>query len=214
MSTKVEQKGASSQRLKDELKELKSKKGKNQESSRIHEIAKQLAAEKEWSSAIEAIQLITDEKERNILISDTIEGYLLPAKEIDQAKKFAKLLTPTPEMEPFVWIRIALASKDPEQALKLAKQLPSPISRNFAFIHIMEYYLSNKEKSKIDELRKQMLENLKTIYDHKSRSFILRELAISLFYAYGEKEQAKEIAKLIPDEDMRSKVLKKVEATK
>lgn len=153
-------------------------------------------------------------KERNLLIADLIEGYLLPTHEVSLAKKFAKYLTPVAEIESFVWIRIALADKDAEQAQKIAEHLTSPLSRNFAFLHIMESYLAHKEKGKMNELRKLMIENIRTIYDNKSRSYILRELALNLFLPNNEKEQAKEMAILIPDETIRTQVLNKINAAK
>jgi hypothetical protein len=214
MSTKIAQKGLTDLELKEELKEIKSWKSKEPKDSRVIEIAKHFASKQQWDSAIEAFQLISNEKERNLLIADLIEGFLLPTHEIALAKKFAKFLTPVIEIESFVWIRIALADKDTEQAQKIAERLPSPLSRNFAYLHIMEFYLANKEKHKARELIKLIIENIRTIYDNKSRSYILRELALNLFLPNNEKEYAKEMAILIPDETMRTQVLNKINASK
>lgn len=214
MSTKVGQKGSTDQELKEELKEIKAWKSKEPKVSHVIEIAKHFAAEKQWDTVLDAIQLVSDEKERNLLIADLIEGHLLPSHDIAQAKKLAKYLTPVVEIEPFVWIRIALAEKDTEQAQKIAERLPSPLSRNFAYLHIMESYLANKEKNKASELRKVIIENIRTIYDNKSRSYILRELALNLFLPHNEKEQANEMARLIPDETIRDQVLNKIKAAK
>jgi hypothetical protein len=210
MSTKVEQKGFTDQELKNELKEIKSWKSKEPKDNRLAEIARHFASVKQWDSALEALQFVSNERERNLLIADLIEGFLLPAHEIDLAKKFAKYLTPVQEIEALVWIRIALADNDTEQAQKIAEHLPSPLSRNFAFLHIMESYLTNQETNKVNALRKQMLENIKTIYDNKSRCYILRELALNLFLANNQKEAAKEIAMLIPDEAIKAQVLNKI----
>lgn len=214
MSTKIAQKGFTDQELKEELKEIKSWKSKEPKDNRVVEIARHFASTKQWDQVIEAIQLVANEKERNLLIADLIEGFLLPAHEIDLAKKFAKYLTPVIEIESFVWIRIALADHDTAQAQKIAERLPSPLSRNFAYLHIMESYLANKEKNKVNELVKLIIENIRTIYDNKSRSYILRELALNLFVPNNEKERAKEMAMLIPDETIRTQVLNKINASK
>ncbi len=204
----------STQELKEELIELKSWKNKAPKEGRLGEIARQFALDKQWDPALETLELVSNEKERNLLIADIIEGFLLPAHEIALAKKFAKYLTPVVEIESFIWIKIALADNDTEQAQKIAEHLPSPLSRNFAFLHIMESYLANKEKSKADRLHKLMIENIKTIYDNKCRSYILRELALNLFLPNHEKERAIETAMLIPDETIRTQVLKKINASK
>lgn len=214
MSTKIAQKGLTDLEMKEELKEIKSWKSKEPKDSRVIEIAKHFASMQQWDPAIEAFQLISNEKERNLLIADLIEGFLLPAHEIAVAKKFAKYLTPVIEIESFVWMRIALADKDTEQAQKIAERLPSPLSRNFAYLHIMEFYLANKEKQKASELMKLIIENIRTIYDNKSRSYILRELALNLFLPNNEKDRAKEMAILIPDETIRTQVLNKINALK
>lgn len=214
MSTKIAQKGFTDQELKEELKEIKSWKSKEPKDSRVIEITRHFASMKQWDQAIEALQLVSNEKERNLLIADLIEGFLLPAHEIDLAKKFAKYLTPVIEIESFVWLRIALADNDTEQAQKIAERLPSPLSRNFAYLHIMESYLAHKEKNKVNELIKLIIENIRTIYDNKSRSYILRELALNLFLPNNEKERAKEMALLIPDETIKTQVLNKINALK
>lgn len=214
MSTKIAQKGFTEQELYDELKEIKSWKMREPKNSRMVEIAKHFASMQQWDQALEAFQLVSNEKERNLLIADLIEGFLLPAHEIAVAKKFAKYLTPVIEIESFIWIRIALADNDTEQALKIAERLPSPLSRNFAYLHIMESYLANKEKHKVNELFKLIIENIRTIYDNKSRSYILRELALNLFVPNNEKEKAKEIAMLIPDETIKTQVVNKINALK
>lgn len=214
MSTKIAQKGISDQELKEELKEIKSWKSKEPKDSRVMEIARHFASTQQWDQAIEAIQLISNEKERNLLIADLIEAFLLPAHKTDLAKKFAKFLTPVIEIEPLIWIRIALADNDTEQALKIAEHLPSPLSRNFAFLHIMEKYLANKEKNKANELSKLIIENIRTIYDNKSRSYILREIALNLFVPNNEKERAIEMATLIPDETIRTQTLNKINTSK
>jgi len=146
MSTKIAQKGFTDQKLKEELKEIKSWKSREPKNNRLIEIARHFASMQQWDLAIETFQLVSNEKERNLLIADLIEGFLLPAHEIALAKKFAKYLTPVMEIESFVWIRIALADNDTEQAQKIAERLPTPLSRNFAYLHIMETYLANKEK--------------------------------------------------------------------
>lgn len=214
MSTKIAQKGFTDQELKETLKEIKSWKSKEPKNSQLVEMTRQFASRQQWDLAIEAFQLISNEKERNLLIADLIEGFLLPAHEIALAKKFAKYLTPVVEIESFIWIRIALADNDTDQAQKIAERLPSPLSRNFAYMHIMESYLANKEKAKANELMKLIIENIRTIYDIKSRSHILRELALNLFAPNKEKEKAQEMAMLIPDETIRTQVLNKINASK
>lgn len=212
MGTKIAQKGFTDEKVKEELKEIKSWKSKEPKDNRIAEIARLLASQQQWDLAIETFQLITNEKERNLLIADLIEGFLLPAQEITLAKRFAKYLTPVVEIEPFVWLRIALADHDTEEARKIAERLPSPLARNFAYLHIMESYLVSKEKNKANDLLKLILENIRTIYDHKSRSYLLRELALNLFMPNNEKERAKEMAMLIPDETIKAQVLNKINA--
>ena len=214
MSTNIVQKGFKDQELKEELKEIKAWKSKEPKDNRLAEIARHFASIQQWDQVIDAFQLVSNEKERNLLIADLIEGFLLPAHEIDLAKKFAKYLTPVIEIESFVWIRIALADNDTEQAQKIAERLPSPLSRNFAYLHIMESYLSHKEKNKARELMNLIIENIRTIYDNKSRSYILRELALNLFVPNNEKELATEIAILIPDETIRTQVLNKINTAK
>lgn len=214
MSTKITETEFTDQEMKEELKEIKSWKSRQPKDSRLIEIARYFASMQQWDLAIEAFQLVSNEKERNLLIADLIEGFLLPAHEIAVAKKFAKYLTPVIEIESFIWIRIALADNDTEQAQKIAERLPSPLSRNFAYLHIMESYLANKENYKASELIKLIKENIRTIYDNKSRSYILRELALNLFLPSHEKEQAKEMAILIPDETLRTQVLNKINASK
>lgn len=214
MSTKIAQKESTEQQFNEELKEIKSWKSKEPKDKRLAEIARHFASKKQWEQAIETFQLVSNEKERNLLIADLIEGFLLPAHEIDLAKRFAKYLTPVIEIESLVWIRIALADNDTEQARKIAERLPSPLSRNFAYLHIMESYLANKEKNKANELIKIIIENIRTIYDNKSRSYILRELALNLFAPNNEKERAKEMAILIPDETIRTQVLNKINTAK
>lgn len=202
------------QQLKEELNQIKSWKSKQPKDQRLIEISKHYASRSQWDSTLEALQLISNEKERNLLIADIIEGFLLPAKEMNLAKKFAKYLTPVADIEPFVWIRIALAENDTEQAQRIAEHLPSPLTRNFAYMHIMEALFAKKEKTQAEELAKQMIENIRTIYDNKTRCFILRELALNLFLPFKEKKQAEELANLIPDDEIKSQVLNKIQNQK
>ena len=211
---KIAEKEITTQGLKEELKEIKSWKSKAPKDSKLEEIARHFASKKEWDLALETVELISNEKERNLLIADLIEGFLLPAREIALAKKFVRYLTPVIEIEPLVWIRIALAENDAEQALKIAERLPSSLSRNFALLHIMESHLVNKEKNKVNELLKRIIENTRTIYDIKTRSYILRELALNLLLPNNETARAKEIAILIPDEAIRTQVLNKINVPK
>ena len=176
----------------------------------MKEIAKFFASTKQWDLALEALQYIVEEKERNLLIVDIIEGDILPEHDIKRAKEYAAYLTPVTEMQPLALIRIALSEKDREKALKQADRLPSPLSRNFAFWQVAESYLDSKEKDKAYEIGKRMLENIRTISDSKTRSFVLREIALNLFLANKEKEKAKEVAMLIPDEEIRTQVLSKI----
>lgn len=211
---KVAERGITTQELKDELKEIKTWKSRAPKDRRLEEIARHFASEKQWDLAFETLEIISNEKERNLLIADIIETYLLPAQEIAAAKKFAKYITPINEIEPFIWIKIALAEHDSEQAEKIAQHLPSPLSRNFAFLHLMESYLEKKEKIKADRLAKLMIENIRTIYDNKIRSYILRELALNLFLPNNEKTQAIDFASLIPDETIKAQVVKKINTPK
>jgi hypothetical protein len=210
MSTKAVQKDYTVEQLKEELQKIKSSSKKDH--SKIEEIAKSCASHKQWDLATEAFQLIGDEKERNFLIADLIEGFLLPARELAQAKKIAKYLVEEHEMQPLILIRICLAEKDQTQAVKIAKTLSSPLSRNFAFIQIIESYLIEGQKSKASEACKLILENTRTIYDGKVRSYILRDIAVDLYFANHEKELAKEAALLIPDEAMKTLALNKIGA--
>ncbi len=196
--------------LNEELREIKLKKDQKNQAGRLKELARSFAALHDWDHAIETFQLLSDEQERNILIADLIESFLLSSHEIEQAKKFAKYLTPTPEIQPLITIRIALAGNDREQAEQIARTLPSPLSRNFAFLQILESCFINNEKDKALEIKEQLLNNARTVYDIKSRSYILREIAIDLFLAHHEKEQAREVAQLIPDEKIKSQTLNKI----
>lgn len=78
----------------------------------------------------------------------------------------------------------------------------------------MESYLANKEKNKASDLFKLIIENIRTIYDNKSRSYVLRELALNLFVPNNEKERAKEMAMLIPDETIKTQVLNKINTSR
>lgn len=198
------------EQLKAGLKEIKSHKGKEPQDVKLKELARSFSAHHEWDLATEALQLVVDEEERNLLIADLIEYFLLPAHEMEQAKKLAKYLTPTPEIQALVWIRIALAEQDPRKAQQLADKLPSPFSRNFAYLQILESYLLDNQKEKAHEIGQLMVKNARTIYDIKSRSYVLRQIAIDVFFAHHDKEEAKEIALLIPDEGIRNQVLNKI----
>lgn len=72
MSTKMAQKRFTDQELKDELKEIKSWKSKEPKDNRVAEVAKHFASMQQWDQVIEAIQLISNEKERNLLIIESI----------------------------------------------------------------------------------------------------------------------------------------------
>lgn len=214
MDVKTAPKEVSQHELEEELKEIKSWKSKGPKDHRLMEITKHLAMGKKWDKAIETLQLISNEKDRNLMIADVIESGLLPANEISMAKNIAKYLTPNHEIESLIRIKIALAENNSDEATKIAEHLSSPISRNFAFLQIMESHLNKKNKNKVNELQKQMIENIRTIYDNKTRSYILRELALNLFLSHNEKEHAKEMAALIPDETIRTKVIGKINKPK
>lgn len=210
MNFKTVQKEFSIEQLKEELQEIKSSKNRESKSSRLNEIAKSFASNKQWDLTLEAFQLVVDDKHRDMLIADLIEEFLLPAHEINQAKKFAKYIVQEQEIQPLILIRIALAENDREQAQKIAQSLVSPFARHFAFLHVIESYLFNKQKDKSKEACKLILENARTIYDSKVRSYLLREVAIDLYFANHEKELAKEAAILIPDATIKTQVLNKI----
>lgn len=209
MNSKVATKDTT-QQLRDELQDIKSHHTEKSKTTRLKEIAKGAAEQKQWDLAMDSFQCIADEKERNLCIADIIEEHLLPLRDVAQAKKFAKFLTPTPELQTLLLIRIALAEGNGVDARQLAEKLPSPLSRNYAYQHIIEAYLTNKEKAKADEFSKAILDNARTIYDAKTRSFVLRDIAINLYLASHEVDKAKEAANLIPDETIRNKVLSKI----
>lgn len=196
------------------LNQIKANKDKQAQVEQLKEVVKSCASQKQWNLVMEAIELVEDDRERNLLIADLIEDNLLNNKEIDQAKKFAKYLMPQSEIQPLILIRIALAENNREQALQIAENLPSPLSRNFAFWHIVEFYLSNNDKNKAYEISNKMLENLKTVYDPKTRSYLLREIAIELFLTNKDKQRAKEVAKLVPDQEIRNQLLSKIDSNK
>ncbi|WP_068468801.1 hypothetical protein [Candidatus Protochlamydia phocaeensis] len=198
----------------EKLKQIKATKNKNAQSEQLKELVKSCAAKRQWHLVTEAIEVLEDEKERNLLIADLIEDTLLNNKEIDQAKKFAKYLMPQSEIQPLVMIRIALAENNQAQALHIADSLPSPLSRNFALWHIAEFYLSNKDKNKAYEIGNKMLDNVRTIYDARTRSYVLREIAIELFLAKQDKERAREVANLIPNEEIKKQLLSKIDSAK
>lgn len=62
MSSKTEQKGFTEESLKEELKEIKSWKSKEPKDTRLIEIARHFASRKQWDQAIDALQLISNEK--------------------------------------------------------------------------------------------------------------------------------------------------------
>jgi hypothetical protein len=196
------------------LNQIKGNKDKQAQFMQLKEIVKSCATQHQWNLVMEAIELLEDERERNLLIADLIEDNLLKANEIDQAKKFAKYLIPQSEIHPLVLIRIALAEKNGKQALEIAENLTSPLTRNFAFWHILEFYFSNNEKDKINEISNKMLENARTIYDPKTRNSILREIAIELFLAKNDKQRAKEVASLISSEEIKKQLLSKIDSAK
>lgn len=196
------------------LKQIKTNKDKQAQFKQLKDMLRSSASRHQWNLVMEAIECVDDEKERNLLIADLIEDCLLNANEIVQAKKFAKYLMPQSEIQPLVLIRIALAENNRDRALQIAESLPSPLSRNYAFWHIVEYYLSKKEKDKVDEISKKMLENIKTVYDSKTRSYLLREIAIEFFLANQDKQQAKEVAKSIPLQEIKNQLLSKIESAK
>ena len=210
--SKVVQKESIDQ-LKEELQEIKSSKNRESKSSRLKEIAKSFASNKQWDLTLETFQLVENERDRDILIADLVEEFLLPSQEITQAKRFAKYIVQEQEVQPLILIRIALAENDREQAQKIAKNITSPLARNFAFLHIIESYLFNNQKDKAQEVCKLILENARTIYDSKVRSYILREIAVDLYFANHEKVLAKEAALLIPDETIKTQVLNKIGIT-
>ena len=212
MSSKAVEKEHSVDQLKEELQKIKS--STHKDSSRLREIAKSLASNKQWDLANEALQQVENKTDRNLLIADLIEEHLLPAKEVDRAKKFANYLVEDHEMKPLLLVRIALCENDHSQALKLAKTLGSPLSRNFAFLHIIESYLMSGNKEKAKEACNLILENTRTIYDAKVRSSILRDIAIDLYFANHENGLAKQAAELIPDATIKAKVLSKIGAAK
>ncbi len=210
MNAKAVQQESSVDQLKEELAAIKSSQQRESKASRLKELARAFASNQKWDSALETFQLLVDEKERNMLIADLIEEFLLPAHDITQAKKFAKYLVQDQEIQPLILIRIALAENDREQAQKIAKSLTSPLSRNFAFLHIIESYLMNRQKDKAREACQFILENARTIYDAKIRSYILRDIAIDLYFAHHENALANEAAQLIPDATIKKQVLNKI----
>lgn len=210
MALKTDIRKASVEQLKDELKELKSLGGKKVDEERISDLAKAFAAKQQWDNALESFQVAVDPIKRNLLIADLIEEFLIPARQLDQAKKFAKFLTPTAETQPLVMIRIALAENNKDQAKRMAESLPSPLSRNFALLHIAEHSFMSGEKNEVREIVKKMLDNARTILDAKTKSYLLREIAIDLLMANHEKDLAKEVAAAIPDEKIKKLVLSKI----
>jgi hypothetical protein len=196
------------------LKQIKENKDKQTQFAQLKEIVKSSASNNQWNLVMEAIEILEDERERNLLIADLIEDHLLKTNEIEQAKKFAKYIIPQSEIHPLVLIRIALAEKDGKHALKIAESLSSPLSRNFAFWHILEFFNANNDEEKVNEISNKMLENIRTIYDPKTRSSILREIAIEHFLAKNDIQRAKEVVNLIPNEEMRKQLLTKIESMK
>jgi hypothetical protein len=209
-------KASSVDQLSNELEELKTSKSKTTKNKRLKEMTKEFATHKKWDLCMECFQLVTDEKERNMLIADLIEEYLLPAKDIAKAKKFAKYLVQEEEQEirSLVLLRIALTENNWDEAEKCAESLMTPLSRNFAYIHLIEAYLTNKKKDKAKAAHKRILENARTIYDAKIRAYVLRDIAIDLYFANHENTFAKEAAELISDPATRELVLKKIGRSK
>jgi hypothetical protein len=208
------QQDTSTQQVEEKLKQIKANKDKKSQFQQLKEIIQSCASKKQWNIVMEAIEMVEEERERNLLIADLIEESLLNAKEIDQAKKFAKYIMPQSEIQPLILIRIALAENQPEQGIQIAENLPSPLSRNFAFWHIIDFYLSNRQQDRAYEIGNRMLENARTIYDARTRSYILREIAVELFLANQDKQRAREVASMIPNEEIRNQLLSKIESAK
>jgi hypothetical protein len=209
MNPKVVQEESAEQLVK-ELQEIKSGKSIEGKSGRLREIARSFGSHQKWDEALDTFQLITDVKVRDGVIADIIEEFLLPAKKFDLAKKFCHYVVQDQEIKPLLNLRIALAENNGSEAEKIVHSLMSPIAKNFAFMQVIEFYFISQKKDKVKQFCKSILENSRNIYDTKVRSYILREIAISLCFANHEKELAMEAANLIPDETIKSQVLKKI----
>lgn len=214
MNQKTAHKELTREQLKTELNEINAIKSTSTKNAKLRELARTAAAANQWDFATQIFQWVQEENERNLLIADLIEDFLLPKHEFKQAKNFAKFMTAEPEIQSLVLLRIALAEGKGDSAREIAEHLPTPLSRNFAFMQIVEFFLVNREKEKVQEISKLMLENVKTIFNPKIKSYVLREIAVNLHLGNNDRERAKEAAMLIPDEEIKTQVLNKIQAPK
>lgn len=211
MNSKISQKELTNEQLTKELNTINAIQNTSAKNAKLKELARTAAAANQWDFAVQIFQWVKEENERNLLIADLIEDFLLPNREFNQAKQFAKFMTEEPETQALVLLRIALAEGKGDRAREIAEHLPTPLSRNFAFMQIVEFFHVNRDKEKVREVSKLMLENVKTIFNVKIKSYVLREIAINLHLGNNDREQAKEAALLIPDETIRTHVLNKLQ---
>jgi hypothetical protein len=214
MNSKATQKELTSEQLNTELKAINAIQSSQIKNAKLRELSRAAAGASQWDLAAQVFQWVKEDDERNLLIADLIEDFLLPTHNYKQAKQFAKFMTEGPETQSLVLLRIALAEGKGDQAKEIAEHLPTPLSRNFAFMQIAEFFHLNRDKAKVQEISKLMLDNVKTILNAKIKSYILREIAINLHLGNNDREHAKEAALLIPDEAIRTGVLNKLQDSK
>jgi hypothetical protein len=199
--------------IKADLREAESITDSNLRMLKLKELAKVCMNARDLDLTWDVIQTISDENARNLMIAQLIEEYLIPSHEYAKAKEYSKYLVSDHEITTLILIRLALAEGHIEQAIQYVEQLPTPLSRNYAFCHIVEAYLQNNEKGKALEIGKMMIENARAISDPELRSFLLRDVAKNFFLANGEKELAIEVVNYIGDETLKQHLLMNIECS-
>jgi hypothetical protein len=189
--------------LREQLEKAKSLK----DQKKLIEVAKACLTVNEWDLAMEALKSISIESERTKLIADLIEEFLIPAHEIDRAKKFVKFLTPQHEMTSLLLFHLSLVEKDQERALKFANELPTPQSRNFALTHLAQFYLQENDREHALKIGDLMLENARTIHDSIQQSYAIRDVIKNLFLACGDKLRAKKAVEFILEDQIKNKLM-------
>lgn len=160
----------------------------------------------EWNLSMDAIKSVPLEADRNFLIAELIEEYLIPKGQLEFAHKCAKFLTPGQETTTLIEIRLALLENKPGGALELVHDLPTPISRNYALYHIVQYYLDQHDVENAMKTGDAMVENSRTIVNTVLQSQALRNVVKNLFLAHGNISSAEKVTGFIPDKAIRSQL--------
>jgi hypothetical protein len=161
----------------------------------------------EWTLAMDVIKSIPKESDRDFLIAELIEEYLIPNNQFDYARECVKFLTPEHEATILIQIRLALLEDKPQKALEFANELPTPVSRNYALFHIVQYYLLQNDVENAMKIGNFIVDNSRTIVNPLLQSQSLRNVAKNLFLAHGNVVVARKVAELIPDGTIKTQLL-------